>query len=55
MKLRSTNPNQPEDVRYVDVPTFRQMADAQVNALTNPEQRLKWWGVPLTDLTPRGM
>ena len=42
VKLRSTNPNKPEDVRYVDVPTFRQMAESQVSALTNADQLLTY-------------
>lgn len=42
VKLRSADPNRPDDVRFVEVETFRQMAQQQVNALTDPEQLLTY-------------
>jgi tetratricopeptide (TPR) repeat protein len=42
VKLRSTNPKRPDDCRFVEVATFRQMAQQQINALTDPEQLLTY-------------
>lgn len=38
VKLKSADPRQPDAVRYVDLPTFRQLALQQIDALTDPEQ-----------------
>lgn len=37
VKLRSADPRQPDEVRYVDVPTFQKLAVQQVASLTDPE------------------
>jgi tetratricopeptide (TPR) repeat protein len=37
VKLRSADPRQPNEVRFVDVPTFQKLAEQQVAALTDAE------------------
>jgi uncharacterized protein YndB with AHSA1/START domain len=48
------NPTDARDTIVKEI-AIKAPAERIFEALTNPEQRLKWWGVPLTDLTPRGM
>ena len=38
VKLKSADPRQPNAVRYVDLPTFRQMALQQIDAMSDSEQ-----------------
>ncbi len=51
VKLRSADPRNPNDVRYVELPMFRQLALQQVAAMTDPEQLFTYGDQLLRDGT----
>jgi predicted Zn-dependent protease len=51
VKLKSADPRQPDAVRYVDVPTFRQLALKQIESITDAEQLFTYGDQLLRDGT----